>query len=77
MTTTLQSTSVTEAQTIGPVEIVERIIHEIQNNLQVIRMEAELKGIEPSERGHQCAFSAAQNIESLLDQVRQYFLESR
>ena len=58
--------------------VIDRLIHEIQNDLQVISMEAELQLMgERSKLGPQCAFDAAQNIERLLGEVRQYFLPPR
>ena len=54
---------------------IDRLVHDIQNDLQVISMEAELLLMgERSKRGLQGAFDAAQNIERLLGEVRQYFL---
>jgi hypothetical protein len=74
---TTQTSSLFDAHSTDAVDI-ERIIHEIQNNLQVIRMEADLKGIEPkTQPRHECAFDAAQNIEELLELVRRYFSQSR
>ena len=62
-------------QTGKDTRVIERLVHEIQNDLQVISMEAELLLMgERSKRGPQCAFDAAENIERLLGEVRQYFL---
>ena len=56
-------------------EVIDRLLHEIQNNLQVIRMEAELWLIDgTSKREPRGAFDAAQNIERVLGEMRQYFL---
>ena len=58
--------------------VIDRLVHEIQNDLHVISMEAELQLTgERSKREPQCAFVAAQNIERLLGEVRQYFLLPR
>ena len=55
--------------------VIDRLVHEIQNDLQVISMEADLQLMgERSKRGPQCALDAAQNIERLLGEVREYFL---
>jgi len=62
-------------QTGKDTRVIESLVHEIQNDLQVISMEAELLLMgERSKRGPQCAFDAAENIERLLGEVRQYFL---
>jgi hypothetical protein len=68
----------TVEQTGKDTRIIDSLVHEIQNDLQVISMEAELllMGVR-SKRGSQCAFDAAQNIERLLGEVRQYFLLPR
>ena len=56
-------------------EIIDGLIHDMENDLQVISMEAELLLMgERPKRGPQCAFDAAENIERLLGEVRQYFL---
>ena len=74
MTTTLQR----QPRAIEALEIVDRLIHEIQNNLQVIRMEAELSAMEDiTARRFQCAFDATQNIERLLGEMREWFLLPR
>jgi hypothetical protein len=58
--------------------VIDRLVHEIQNDLHVISMEAELQLTgERSKRGPQCALDAAQNIERLLGEVREYFLLPR
>jgi hypothetical protein len=55
--------------------VIDNLIHEIVNDLQVIRMEADLQLMgERSKRGPQCVLDAAQNIERLLGEVREYFL---
>ncbi len=55
--------------------VIDHLVHEIQNDLQVIKMEAELLLMErTSKREPRCAFDAAANIERLLGEVRQYFL---
>ena len=62
-------------QTGKDTRVIDHLVHEIQNDLQVISMEAELRVMgKRSKRGPQCAFDAAQNIERLLGEVRQYFL---
>jgi len=73
MTTKLQ----TQSEDIDNLEVVDQLIHDIQNNLQVIRMEAELSLIEQAARPEShCAFAAAENIEKLLDELRKWFLIS-
>jgi hypothetical protein len=74
----IPSTYIYIKQTGKDTRVIDRLVHEIQNDLQVISMEAELllRG-ERSKRGPQCAFDAAQNIERLLGEVRQYFLLPR
>jgi two-component sensor histidine kinase len=65
-------------QTEKDTRIIDGLVHEIQNNLQAIMMEAELQPMEErSKREPKCAFDAAQNIERLLGEVRQYFLLRR
>jgi hypothetical protein len=49
-------------------EIVHLLIHDIENDLQVISMEAHLR-CEPRR-----ALDAVENIERLLEKARQYFL---
>ena len=57
---------------------IDRLVHDIKNDLQVISMEAGLLLMGArSKRGPQCAFDAAANIERLLGEVRQYFLLPR
>jgi hypothetical protein len=53
-------------------EDIDRLIHDMENDLQVISMEAHLRLT--SKREPRCALDAAENIERLLGQVRQYFL---
>jgi hypothetical protein len=48
-------------------EIIDHLIHEMENHLQVISMEAHLRH-EPK-----CALDAAENIEKLLGELRQHF----
>ena len=48
-------------------EIIDHLIHEMENHLQVISMEAHLK------REARCVFDAAENIEKLLGKVREHF----
>jgi hypothetical protein len=55
----------------------EHLFHEIQNNLQVIRMEAELVKKARSEKIPQGVLDATQDIEKLLEEVRQHFLLAR
>ena len=52
-------------------EIIDNLIHEMENHLQVISMEAHLK------REPQCVFDAAEQIEKLLAEVKQHFMLSR
>ncbi len=56
-------------------EIIDRLIHDMANDLQVISMEAYLQP--SSKRGPQCALAAVANIEKLLGKIRQSFLLSR
>jgi len=59
-------------------EVIDCLFHEIQNNLQVIRMEAELSVIEQiTTPGSQCAFDATEKIKGLLEEVRTWFLLRR
>ena len=53
-------------------EVIDRLIHDMENDLQVISMEAHLRL--KSKREPRCALDAAEDIERLLGQVRQYFL---
>ena len=59
------------------VEAIDRLVHEILNNLQVISMEAELLMDRRSKRKPKCAIDAAQSIEKLLAEVRHHFLLPR
>jgi hypothetical protein len=52
-------------------EIIDHLIHEMENQLQVISMEAHLRRI--SEREPRCVLDAAENIEKLLGKVREHF----
>jgi hypothetical protein len=52
-------------------EIVDHLIHEMENHLQVISMEAHLR------REPRCVLDAADNIEKLLEKVREHFLLPR
>ena len=56
-------------------ERLERLLHEIRNNLQVISMEAELlkKARARSEQVPPDVLDATQHIKKLLEEVRQYF----
>ncbi len=61
-------------QTGKDTNVIDCLVHQIQNDLQVIKMEAELLVMErTSKREPRCAFDAAANIERLLGEVRQYF----
>ena len=74
MTTTLQS----QPTEVDNLEVIDHLVHEIQNNLQVIRMEAELSVMElMAKRECRCAFDATENIERLLEEVRKWFLLRR
>lgn len=53
-------------------EIIDRLIHDMENDLQVISMEAHLRLT--SKREPRCALDATENIARLLGKVRQYFL---
>jgi hypothetical protein len=53
-------------------EVINRLIHDMENDLQVISIEAHLRLT--SKRAPRYALDAAENIERLLGQVRQYFL---
>ena len=53
-------------------EVINRLIHDMENDLQVISMEAHLRLT--SKRAPRYALDAAENIESLLGEVRLYFL---
>jgi hypothetical protein len=57
------------------IQRLERLLHEIQNNLQVIRME--LLKEATSEQTPQAVLQATQDIEKLLEQVRQHFMLPR
>jgi hypothetical protein len=73
MTTNLQ----TQPEDIDDLEILDRLIHDIQNNLQVIRMEAELSVMEQAAKPQgRCAFTAAENIEKLVEEVKKWFVIS-
>ncbi len=56
-------------------EVIDRLIHEMENHLQVISLEAHLR--HTSKRESRCALDAAENIERLVGEMRQYFLLSR
>lgn len=53
-------------------EVIDRLIHDIENDLQVISMEAHLRL--PAMREPRGALDAVENIGRLLEKVRQYFL---
>ena len=59
------------------IERLERLLHGIQNNLQVIRMEAALQKKPTPEQVPQCVLEATQDIEKLLEEVRQHFMLPR
>jgi nitrogen-specific signal transduction histidine kinase len=54
-----------------------RLVHEIRNNLQVIRMEAELLKKASSEQKPQPILDAIQDIEKLLEEVKENFMLPR
>jgi hypothetical protein len=56
-------------------EIIDRLIHDMENDLQVISMEAHLR--HTSKREPRCALDATEDIERLLGKMRQYFLQPR
>src|SRR5215470_14608605 len=53
-------------------ELIDRIIHDVENDLQVISMEAHVQP--SSKREPRCVFDAVANIEKLLAEIRQSFL---
>jgi len=55
--------------------IIDDLIQEIENHLQVISTKAHLR--ETSDRDVRSVFDAAENIEKLLEEVREYFLMPR
>ena len=56
-------------------EFIDRIIHDVENDLQVISMEAH---VQPgSKREPRCVLDAVANIEKLLGEIRQNFLLAR
>ena len=65
MTTTLQS----QPTDIDNLEVIDHLVHEIQNNLQVMLSVMELI----AKRECRCAFDATENIERLLEEVRKWF----
>ena len=56
-------------------EIIDHLIHEMENHLQVISMEAHVRQTSKREVGS--VLDAAENIEKLLEKVRQQFLANR
>ena len=56
-------------------EIIDRLIHDMENDLLVISMEAHLRLT--SKREPRCALDAAQDIERLLGKMRAHFLQPR
>ena len=53
-------------------EVIDRLIHDVENDLQVISMEAH---VQPrSKREPRCVLAAVANIEKLLAEIRQSFL---
>ena len=56
-------------------EAIDRLIHDMENELQVISIEAHLQHSSKSEP--KCALAAVGNIEKLLEEIRQSFLLSR
>ena len=59
------------------IERLERLLHAIQNNLQVIRMEGELLKQPTSEQIPRGVLEATQDIEKLLEEIRQHFMLPR
>jgi hypothetical protein len=55
-------------------EAIERLLHNIENDLQVIRMEAVLLKKSTPEQIPQNVLEATQDIQKLLEEVRQYFI---
>jgi len=53
-------------------EVIDRLIHDVENDLQVISMEAHVQP--SSKREPQCVLAAVANIEKLLGEIRQSFL---
>jgi len=64
--------AVDRKQGVENADTIDRLIHDMENDLQVISMEAHLRLT--SKREPRCALDAAENIERLLGEVRQYFL---
>jgi len=56
-------------------EVIDRLIHDVENDLQVISMEAHVQP--SSKREPRCVLDAVTNIEKLLGEIRQSFLLSR
>jgi len=56
-------------------KIIDHLIHEMENHLQVISMEAHL-GL-TSDREPRCALDATKDIEKLLEKMRKCFLFPR
>jgi hypothetical protein len=53
-------------------EVIDRLIHDVENDLQVISMEAHVQHSSKSEP--RCVLAAVANIEKLLGEIRQSFL---
>ena len=53
-------------------EAIDRLIHDMENELQVISMEAHVQP--SSKREPRCVLAAVANIEKLLAEIRQSFL---
>jgi hypothetical protein len=75
MATTLRTHPNLDQREKNTIKVIDLLVQEIQNSLQVMRMEAELRLMEQqnSQRGFQGAFDAGQNIERLLRELRQCF----
>ena len=74
MTTTERTHPNVDQREKDTIKVIDLLVQEIQNSLQVMRMEAELRLMEQrSTRGLQGAFDAGQNIERLFRELRQCF----
>ena len=74
MTTTERTHPKVDQREKDTIKVIDLLVQEIQNSLQVMRMEAELRLMEQgSTRGLQGAFDAGQNIERLFRELRLCF----
>ena len=57
-----------------PIKSLDRIMHDIHNNLHVIRMETELRIIDPTtDEASDRIFAAIETIDNLLSELRECF----